>query len=129
VFVLEEYFATVARNEPTYDDALALYRNAVPENQQSAAQPIAGCVPPVAPGVPDGGTSSTEQMVAGQTRVKAFVAAGQAYISCVDRVADDKDRALQERNAAIVEHNRMVSEMERLANDFNGQIHAFKSRQ
>ena len=128
VFVLEDYFATTPRGEPTYDDALALYRSAVPENQQSAAQPIADCVPPVAPEVPDGVTSSAEQMVAGQTRVRAFVAAGQTYIGCVDHVADDKDRGLQERNAAIVEHNRMVSEMERLASAFNGQIRAFKAR-
>ena len=129
VFVLEEYFATAPRNEPTYDDALALYRTAVPENQQSTAQPIASCVPPVAPEIPDGGTASTEQMVTDQTRVKTFVAAGQTYIACVDRVADDKERVLQERNAAIVEHNRMVGEMERLANDFNAQIRAFKARQ
>ena len=129
VFVLEEYFATAQRDEPTYDDALTLYRNAVAENQRSAAPPIADCVPPVAPEIPDGGTSSTEQMVAGQARVKAFVAAGQAHIACVDRVADDKERAIEERNAAIVEHNRMVAEMERLAGDFNTQIRAFKARQ
>jgi peptidyl-prolyl cis-trans isomerase A (cyclophilin A)/peptidyl-prolyl cis-trans isomerase B (cyclophilin B) len=127
-FVLEDYFATTPRGEPTYDDALALYRDAVPEKQQSATQPIPGCVPPVAPDVPDGGTSSPEQMVAGQTRVKAFVAAGQTYIDCVDHVADDRERVLETRNAAIVEHNRMVSEMERLANDFNVQIRAYRAR-
>jgi cyclophilin family peptidyl-prolyl cis-trans isomerase len=129
VFVLEEYFATAQSGEPTYDDALALYRDAVPENQRSAAQPVADCAAPVAPEIPDGGTSSTEQMVAGQARMKAFVAAGQTYIACIDHVADDKERAIQERNAAIVEHNRMVGEMERLAGDFNTQVRAFKARQ
>jgi len=129
VFVLEEYFATVERDDPAYEDALALYRSAVPENPPSAAQPLADCAPPTAPEIPDGATSATEQMVAGQARVKAFVASGQAYIECVDRIADDKERATQERNAAIVEHNRMVGEMERLAGDFNAQIRAFKARQ
>ena len=128
VFVLEEYFATVRRNDATYDDAVALYREAVPENQQSAALPIADCAAPVAPEVPDGTTSSMEQMVATQNRVKAFVAAGQTYIACMDGVADDRERTVEERNAAVAEHNRMVGEMERLAGDFNAQIRAFKAR-
>jgi len=37
VFALEEYFATTDRSDPTYEDAVALYRAAVPENQLSAA--------------------------------------------------------------------------------------------
>jgi cyclophilin family peptidyl-prolyl cis-trans isomerase len=128
-FVLEEYFATVERGDATYDDALALYRNAVPESPQSAAPSVADCTPPVAPEIPDGATASSGEMVAGQARVKEFVASGQAYIACVDRVADDKERETQQRNTAIVEHNRMVGEMERLAGDFNAQIRAFKARQ
>jgi peptidyl-prolyl cis-trans isomerase B (cyclophilin B) len=129
VFVLEEYFATTERGEPTYEDALALYRAAVPENPQSTPQPVADCVPPVAPEIPDGATASMDEMVAGQAGVKAFVASGQSYVGCVDRVADDKERATEERNAAIVQHNRMVGEMERLAGDFNAQIRTFKARQ
>jgi len=129
VFVLEEYFATAQRGDPAYDDALALYRNALPESSQSAVQPIPDCVAPVAPEIPHGATAATDQMVAGQARVKAFVASGQTYIECIDRVADDKGRATQERNTAIVEHNRMVGEMERLAGDFNAQIRTFKARQ
>lgn len=128
VFVLEEYFATTDRSDPTYDDALALYRTAVPEDQQSAAQPIGDCMPPVAPEIPNGATASSEQMLTAQTRVKAFVAAGQTYIACVDQVADDEERATEARNAAIVEHNRVVAEMERLAGDFNNQLGAFKTR-
>jgi hypothetical protein len=67
-------------------------------------------------------------MVAAQTRIKAFVRDGQAYVKCVDAVADDKERATSDRNAAIVEHNRMVGELERAAADFNEQIRTFKAR-
>ena len=128
VFVLEEYFTTSPRDEPTYDEAVELYRTAVPENQQSAALPSGDCVTPVAPEIPDGGNASIEQMVTGQARVKTYVAQGQIYIECVDRVADDKTRAIEERNAAVAEHNRMVGDLQRLADDFNTQIRAFKAR-
>ena len=135
-FVLEEYFATREQSDPTYEDAVALYRSAVPEQavaqsgdaQTTPNQAIGDCKAPPSPELPDGASASTEQMVAGQTRVKAFVRDGQAYLKCVDAVADDKDRTTTDRNAAIAEHNRMVGELERSAADFNDQLRAFKAR-
>jgi len=135
-FTLEEYFATQPQSDPTYEDAVALYRSAVPEQASaqpgnadpSAAQGIGDCKPPAAPEIPDGASASTEQMVEGQARVKTFVRAGQTYISCLDGVADDKNRATTDRNAAVGEHNRMVGELERAAADFNDQLRAFKAR-
>jgi cyclophilin family peptidyl-prolyl cis-trans isomerase len=132
-FVLEEYFAVTAKNDPTYEDAVALYRTAVPEpvvveSGQVASAAIGGCNAPTAPEIPDGASASTEDMIAAQTRVKTFVAAGEAYVKCVDAVADDKDRATTDRNAAVAEHNRMVGELERSAADFNDQLRAFKAR-
>jgi hypothetical protein len=104
----------------------------VPDNpttaQAGGAQAIGDCRPPGAREIPDGATATTEQMVAAQTRIKAFVRDGQAYVKCVDAVADDKERATSDRNAAIVEHNRMVGELERAAADFNEQIRTFKAR-
>jgi cyclophilin family peptidyl-prolyl cis-trans isomerase len=135
-FVLEEYFVTTAQSDPTYGDAVALYRSAVPEQaavpssdaEPSASQAIGDCKPPAAPEIPDGASASTEQMIAGQARVKAFVVDGQGYLKCIDAVADDKDRATIDRNAAIGEHNRMVGELERSAADFNDQLRSFKAR-
>ena len=135
-FVLEDYFASYSRSDPTYEDAVALYRSAVPEpataqpgdTEPSASQTIGDCKAPPAPEIPDGASASTEQMVAGQTRVKAFVAEGQAFVKCVDAVADDKDRATADRNAAVSEHNRMVGDLERAAADFNDQLRVFKAR-
>jgi len=135
-FVLEDYFATTAQSDPTYADAVTLYRSAVPEQasaqpgdaEPSASQAVGDCKTPAAPEVPDGASASMEQMVSGQKGVKAFVLDGQAYLKCVDAVADDKDRATTDRNAAIGEHNRMVGELERAAADFNDQLRAFKAR-
>ena len=135
-YVLEEYFAVTAETDPTYEEAVALYRRAVPEQaavrpgdaEPSASLAIGECKAPAPPEIPDGASASTEQMVAAQKSVKEFVVDGQAYIKCIDAVADDKDRATTERNAAIGEHNRMVGELERSAADFNDQLRAYKAR-
>ena len=128
IFALEEYFATTDQKHPTYEAATALYRKAVPENQRTATALITECTPPDVPTVPDGASASMEEMVAGQKQVKAFVAAGEAYLKCLAKVIDSKDRAIEERNAAVSEHNRMVGTMEQIAAGFNDQIKKFKSR-
>ena len=129
VFVLEEYFVTTHRDDPSYDDAVALYDSAVPENRQSAAQLADDCVPPGVPAIPDGTAATMEQMVSGQAQVKQFVSAGEAYLACLAKVIDSEERSAEDRNAAIGEHNRMVSAMEQAASEFNAQIRAFKAKQ
>ena len=128
VFVLEDYFAVTDNGDPTYEQAVALYREAVPENQQSAAQLVDDCPPPSPPPIPDGSQATLDEMKAGQTRVREFVSSGDQYLACLDQVADDENRTVEDRNAAIVEHNRMVGVMEKTAADFNAQIRAFKAR-
>ena len=128
VFGLEEYFATTDPKHPTYEAAAALYRKAVPENQRSAAQLVTDCAAPEVPQLPDGTKANLEDMMAGQKKVKEFVAAGDIYLKCLTKVIDNKDRAIEERNAAVNEHNRMVGAMEQTAAAFNEQIKRFKAR-
>jgi peptidyl-prolyl cis-trans isomerase A (cyclophilin A) len=128
VYVLENYFATAKEDDPTYTEALELYRSAVQENQQSAAQIADDCVPPTPPAIADGSTASRDEMVAGQGRVKQFVAAGDAYIACLAKIIDGPERSPIDRNAATAEHNRVVGAMEKAAADFNAQIRIFKGR-
>jgi hypothetical protein len=105
-----------------------LYRQAVPENQRSAAQLVTDCAAPDVPTVPDGSKASLDEMMAGQKKVKEFVAAGDGYLKCLAKVIDNKERAIEERNAAVNEHNRMVGAMEQIAAAFNEQIKKFKAR-
>jgi cyclophilin family peptidyl-prolyl cis-trans isomerase len=134
VFVLEDFFRDADESAPTYEQALALYRQAVPENGRSPgqiAQPaeeVGACRSPPEPSPVDGNTASLDQMIAGQARIREFVAASEAYIACLDKIADDEQRTAEERNAAIAEHNRMVATMEQTANHFNDQIRTFKTR-
>jgi hypothetical protein len=66
--------------------------------------------------------------MAGQKKVKAFVAAGETYLKCLTKIIDSKERPIEERNAAVNEHNRMVGAMEQQAAAFNEQIKKFKTR-
>jgi peptidyl-prolyl cis-trans isomerase A (cyclophilin A) len=128
VFVLEEYFATVDPQHPTYATATALYRQAVPENQQAVAELGTECPPPETPALPDGATATLDEMMAGQKKMKAFVATGQKYLGCLAKIIDAKDRPVEQRNTAVTEHNRMVDAMEQAAAAFNEQIRKFKAR-
>ncbi len=128
VFVLENYFATVDQKDPTYEAATALYRQAVPEHQQSAVALIDECPPPDEPAIPDGATAKLDEMMAGQKKMKEFVAAGNAYLGCLTKIIDNGERPIEQRNAAVAEHNRMVDAMQQAAAAFNEQIHTFKSR-
>jgi hypothetical protein len=67
-------------------------------------------------------------MIAAQSRVREFVAAGETYLACLGKVADDEQRPAEDRNAAIAEHNRTVAAMELSAKQFNEQIRTFKAR-
>lgn len=128
VFVLEDYFATASEDDASYAEALELYRNAVRENEQSPAQLADDCLPPAPPAITDGSTASMDDMLAGQSRVKQFVAAGDAYIACLAKIIDSIGRTPADRNAATAEHNRMVKAMEQTAAEFNAQIRIFKAR-
>jgi cyclophilin family peptidyl-prolyl cis-trans isomerase len=128
VIALEEYFVTTQRDDPTYEEAVAIYDSAVPENRQSAAQLADDCVGPMPPAVPNGAVATMEQMVAGQKQVKEFVAAGEVHLACLAKLIDNAERSAEDRNAAVGEHNRMVSAMEQSAADFNAQIRVFKAK-
>jgi cyclophilin family peptidyl-prolyl cis-trans isomerase len=128
VFALEELFATTDRDHPLYESATALYREATPDAEPIVVQLVAGCATPAPPAMPDAATATMEEMVASQSRVRAFVAAGETYLTCLSKVIDDEQHAAEERNAAVSEHNRMVTAMEEIAAAFNEQLRIFKAR-
>ncbi|HEY9183263.1 MAG TPA: hypothetical protein VIQ99_08695, partial [Gammaproteobacteria bacterium] len=120
VFALEELNAITDPAHPSRETAAALYREAL--------QVVDGCPPPVSPTLPDATTATMEEMIAGQTQVRAFVAAAETYLTCLASVIDDDKRSAEDRNTAVSEHNRTVSAMEQMAAAFNEQIRIFKAR-
>jgi len=126
--VLEEYFATNDAAAPNHEQAIALYRQAAPEVQASAAL-VEDCPAPSAPALPDGTVAPLEEMVAAQTYLREFVATAETHLACLATVIDDAERDTEERNAAVAEHNRIVAAMETAAAGFNEQVRRFKGRE
>jgi len=101
------------------------------------AAPIAAedCSMPEMPGLPDGGTATMEEMIAGQQAVKAFQADVEVFRGCQDtmmetlktQVAEGDEAAAAEFQAATEAYNNSVSMEEQLAEQFNQAIRAFKA--
>lgn len=92
------------------------------------AAPVFACDNPVVAQVPDGKSSTMDQLLKAQTGVKTYMAAMEKYISCLDdAVTAAGDDAPAEFKAIMVNrHNIAVDEMEAVAKSFNDQIKAYK---
>ena len=87
------------------------------------------CEAPAAVPMPDGATATREQMLAAQAQVKAYQAAMNEFIACIDSELDaEGDQAPAEFQSLMVSrHNSAVAEMEGVAAAFNDQLRAFRT--
>jgi len=96
------------------------------------------CVNPDTPVMPDGASSSMEQMIAGQKAVKAYQASNIEYMACLEarfnaaelKIAEtsgDEKAANQELfNDSLDAYNAAVSSEETVAGQFNTAIREYK---
>ena len=79
--------------------------------------------------VPEGATSTIEQMVAAQESVRNYMEGMDTYLMCVNSELDAAgDDAPEEFKAIMVSrHNAAVAEMEAVAASFNDEIAAFRA--
>jgi hypothetical protein len=102
----------------------------------SAASFAGDCAVPTYPTLPDGSTSTLEQMLAGQKAVKDFQATNTEYRTCLepqiaaaetaaagDSPGPELVEALKELND---EYNGSVSKEEELASQFNTALREYK---
>jgi hypothetical protein len=89
----------------------------------------AACESPSPVTMPDGATSTRDQMLAAQGQVKAYQAAMNEFVACLDMEADAQgEQAPAEYKSLMVErHNAAVTEMEAVAAAFNDQLRAFRA--
>jgi hypothetical protein len=89
----------------------------------------AACENPALVSIPDGKTSTKEQMLAGQAQVKEYQAKMGQYLACIDAETDTQgEKAPNEYKALMINrHNAAVTEMEGVAAAFNTQIKAWKA--
>lgn len=97
------------------------------------------CTAPDAPQLPDGATSSMEQMLAGQKAVKAFQTVNLEYMACLEEDLkateeaaksasdEEKDTAQATYDQAVETYNSAVSKEEEVAGQFNTEIREYKA--
>jgi hypothetical protein len=87
------------------------------------------CENPSLVNIPDGKTSSKDQMLAARDQVKAYMKSMEDFMKCVDDEAAGKgDGAPPEyKDQMAARHNAAVSEMEAVAAAFNDQLHAYNA--
>jgi hypothetical protein len=105
------------------------------------------CEYPERPTLPDGSSASKEQMIAAQTSVKAFLAAVDEYLTCLEEEEKDAIAALPEidesdeeavkgREAEIKRRDDLLSKRFEAANEekflfgekWNQQVRAYNDR-
>jgi hypothetical protein len=87
----------------------------------------AACQRPSAISVPDGATSTFEDMVAAQSDVRAYMAAMEAYLACIneEHAANDDEAPTEFKSAPSDLHGSAVTELETLAAAFNRELQSF----
>ena len=87
------------------------------------------CENPAAVVIPDGKSSTIDQMLAAQGQVKAYQAAMTAFLACIDAEleAEGTEAPDEFKSLMVSRHNAAVSEMEGVAAAFNDQIKAYRA--
>ena len=100
---------------------------------------MAECMLPEAPALPQGATSTMEDMIAGQTNVKKFQAENIAYMGCLEKAFNEAEAAAKEGtdeekaaatavyDKAVNDYNNAVSKEEEVAGQFNTEIREYKA--
>lgn len=101
----------------------------------SASTFAADCERPAAPEMPDGASSTMEQMLEGQKAVKAFQTANLDYMKCLEPQMNaataateaGEDDAVDTYKALEEAYNSAVSAEEEVAGQFNTEIREYKA--
>ena len=95
------------------------------------------CTSPEVPDIPDGATSTYDQMIEGMGTVKSFQSANSEYMKCLEplisaaseaaKEADMSDESKAALNKLETMYNEAVSREEALAGQFNTEIREYKA--
>lgn len=101
------------------------------------AQTASACEYPKRAEIPDGATASKDEMLAGQSSVKSYMAAMDKYLACIEKeekdtvakMSDITDEERANRETALTKkHNAAVEDMELTAARFNEEVRAYKAQ-
>ena len=96
-----------------------------------------GCDYPKRVEIPNGGTASKDEMLAGQRAIKDYMVAMEKYLACIEQQEEatlttmsdisEEERAARSLNLTK-KHNAAVEEMELTAARFNEAVRAYKAQ-
>lgn len=86
--------------------------------------------------MPDGATSSKDEMIAGVKKIGKYQEDMTAYLSCIEadeivasqQLGDDEDAKKQRKEMFDKKYNAAVDEQTRTVEEFNIEIREFKAR-
>ena len=99
--------------------------------------PALACDYPARAKIVNGTSATKEEMIASQKSVKAYLAAMDEYLACIDEeeksaraelVEPDEQTLLEREQMLAKKHNAAVEEMEIVAAEFNEQVRAYKEK-
>lgn len=87
------------------------------------------CDNPTMVTLPDGQTATMEQLLDAQGKVKAYMAAMEEYLACLndELEAAGEDAPAEFKSSMVTRHNTAVTEMETVAAAFNTQVQAYRA--
>jgi len=104
----------------------------------TATSALQACVRTTAPSVPDGATASLKQMEAASIAFRAYDAATNSFIKCVDSTVDHvakqfagvaAESDLQSlKTFGVSIHNTAVDQEQAVVDKFNSQIRTYKAK-
>jgi hypothetical protein len=79
--------------------------------------------------VPDGATATREQMIEAQEEIKAYMAAMEEYLACLNEEieAAGEEAPAEFKSLMVARHDTSVVEMEEVAKVYNEQLAAFNA--
>ena len=135
---MEEYLRVAEETHEAYTGLLEAYtalaadpeENRVTQAVMPSMAEIAGhCAPAVVPFIPDGRTATMNEMVTGQTQVRAFMAASSEQLECLSELLESRELQEEERAMLAAYYNRRVDIMESAAAEFNEQVELIRARE
>ena len=98
---------------------------------------VLACEYPERPTLPDGGTASKDEMIAAQTTVKAFLAAVDEYLTCIEQEEKDAIEAMENPDEETIKRrDELLSKRFDAANEekflfgekWNQQVRAYNAK-
>lgn len=101
------------------------------EAESASTEVIETCPLPAKPSIPNGRTSTEEEMLEAQKNMKDYIAKGETVLACLDALKESwGDTASEEQlQIHLLFYNKMVDEMHAIGDLFNSAVRAYKGRQ